>query len=336
MAASYSSMPLLAALRCSRQAPLRLSRAQCLSKPASASRFYSADADAPPPLLQKLKGELKTAMRAKDAPRLSVLRSIMSANLNASKTSSPIRTDVQLVALIRKLQKSAQDAVADAQAAGRDDLVEKENQQISILDEYVAGSGVQSLGEAEIKALINEAIDSAKGAGTAGKSLMGDVMKRVNAALEGKDVADILFAIYPVSNKSHTMPRQNVSSGSKFEEEIGYSRAVIVDDWVFVSGTTGYNYDTGKISEDVYEQTEQTMANIDKALREAGSSVSEVVRVRYILPNRNDFPSIKPVLRKWFGDVRPAATMVQAELMLDEMKIEIEVTAKKGAGVTNQ
>ncbi|PON21478.1 hypothetical protein TGAM01_v209642 [Trichoderma gamsii] len=131
------------------------------------------------------------------------------------------------------------------------------------------------------------------------------------------------------------MPRQNVSSGSKFEEEIGYSRAVIVDDWIFVSGTTGYNYDTGKISADVYDQTEQTMANIDKALREAGSSVAEVVRVRYILPNRNDFSSIKPVLRKWFGNVRPAATMVQAELMLDEMKIEIEVTAKKGAGVAS-
>ncbi|UKZ60806.1 uncharacterized protein TrAtP1_002076 [Trichoderma atroviride] len=188
MAASKSSMPLLAALRCSRQAPLRLSPAQCLFRPASAARFYSADADAPPPLLQKLKGELKAAMRAKDAPRLSVLRSIMSANLNASKTSSPIRTDVQLVALIRKLQKSAQDAVADAKAAGRDDLVDKENQQIAILDEYVAGSGVQSLGEAEIKALINEAVEAAKGAGAAGKSLMGDVMKRVNAALEGKDV----------------------------------------------------------------------------------------------------------------------------------------------------
>ncbi|KAM0513854.1 hypothetical protein ACHAPE_007455 [Trichoderma viride] len=190
MAASKSSMPLLAALRCSRQAPLRLSPAQCLSRPASAARFYSADADAdvPPPLFQKLKGELKTAMRAKDAPRLSVLRAIMSANLNASKTSSPIRTDVQLVALIRKLQKSAQDAVADAKAAGRDDLVDKENQQMAILDEYVAGSGVQSLGEAEIKALINEAVEAAKGAGAAGKSLMGDVMKRVNAALEGKDV----------------------------------------------------------------------------------------------------------------------------------------------------
>jgi enamine deaminase RidA (YjgF/YER057c/UK114 family) len=78
------------------------------------------------------------------------------------------------------------------------------------------------------------------------------------------------------------------------------------------------------------------MANIDKALREAGSSMSEAVRVRYILPNRSDFPSVWPVLRKWFGDVRPAATMVQAELMLDEMKIEIEVTAKKGAETTSQ
>ncbi|KAM0258201.1 hypothetical protein ACHAQJ_003969 [Trichoderma viride] len=132
------------------------------------------------------------------------------------------------------------------------------------------------------------------------------------------------------------MPRRNVSSGSKFEEEIAYSRAVVVDDWVFVSGTTGYNYDTGKISEDVFEQAEQTMANIDKALREAGSSMSEVVRVRYILPDRIDFPSVTPVLRKWFGDVRPAATMVQAKLMLDEMKIEIEVTAKKGAGIASQ
>ena len=95
---------------------------------------------------------------------------------------------------------------------------------------------------------------------------------------------------------------------------------------------SSYNYETGKISEDVAEQTEQTMINIEKALREAGSSMSEVVRVKYILLERNDFPSVWPVLRKWLGNVRPAATMVQAALMLDEMKIEIEVTAKKGSG----
>ena len=138
--------------------------------------------------MQKLKGDLKTAMRAKDAPRLSVLRAIMSASLNASKTSSPIRTDVQLVALIRRIQKTAQDAAADAKAAGREDLVEKENLQIRILDEYLAGSGVQTLGEAELTALIQEAIDASKNAGTATKSLMGDVMKRLSGALEGKDV----------------------------------------------------------------------------------------------------------------------------------------------------
>ncbi|TWU70733.1 hypothetical protein ED733_001545 [Metarhizium rileyi] len=154
-----------------------------------ARQAYSTTADdTPPPLLQKLKGDLKSAMRAKDAPRLSVLRSIMAANLNASKTSSPVRTDVQLVALIRRIQKNAQDAAADAEVAGRDDLVEKETLQIRILDEYLAGSGVQTLGEVELRALIQEAVDASRHAGTATKALMGDVMKRLAGALEGKDV----------------------------------------------------------------------------------------------------------------------------------------------------
>lgn len=155
----------------------------------TACRAYSTDAeDAPPPLLSKLKGDLKTAMRAKDAPRLQVLRAVISANLNASKTSSPIRTDAQLVGLLRKLQQAGKDSMADAKAAGREDLVEKEQQQISILDEYVASSGVQSLGEAELKAMVQDAIDASKSAGTATKSIMGDVMKRMAGALEGKDV----------------------------------------------------------------------------------------------------------------------------------------------------
>ncbi|KAL3965454.1 hypothetical protein ACCO45_002458 [Purpureocillium lilacinum] len=127
-------------------------------------------------------------MRAKDAPRLSVLRAIMSANLNASKTATPIKTDVQLVALIRKIQKSALDAAAEAQAAGRQDLVDKENEQARILDGYLADSGVQSLGEAELKALVQDAVEASRAAGTAAKSLMGDVMKRLAGALEGKDV----------------------------------------------------------------------------------------------------------------------------------------------------
>ncbi|KAK2011181.1 endoribonuclease L-PSP [Colletotrichum eremochloae] len=125
------------------------------------------------------------------------------------------------------------------------------------------------------------------------------------------------------------MTRRNVSSGSAFEAQIGYSRAVVLDDFIFVSGTTGYNYQTGAISPDIAEQTEQTMQNITAALAEAGAQIKDVVRVRYILPDRRDFQKTWAVLQKYFGDVRPAATMIQAGLMEEVMKIEIEVTAKK-------
>ncbi|KPM44357.1 hypothetical protein AK830_g2193 [Neonectria ditissima] len=176
------SMQLLRALRAPRpSASLRV-------PPNQACRFYSTGADTPPPLLSKLKADLKTAMRAKDAPRLAVLRAIMSANLNASKTASPIRTDVQLVALIRKIQKSSLDAVSDAKAAGRDDLVQKEEGQIKVLEEYAANSGVQTLSQAELKVLVEEAVEASKAAGTNVKSVLGDVMKRLAGALEGKDV----------------------------------------------------------------------------------------------------------------------------------------------------
>ncbi|KAI3545477.1 endoribonuclease L-PSP [Colletotrichum paranaense] len=127
------------------------------------------------------------------------------------------------------------------------------------------------------------------------------------------------------------MSRRNISSGSAFEAQIGYSRAVVSGDLIFVSGTTGYNYATGVISPNIVEQTEQTMENIAAALAEAGAEIKDVVRVRYILPDRNDFQKTWPVLQKYFGDVRPAATMIQAALMEDVMMIEIEVTAKKEA-----
>ncbi|KAJ0310079.1 hypothetical protein COL5a_009721 [Colletotrichum fioriniae] len=127
------------------------------------------------------------------------------------------------------------------------------------------------------------------------------------------------------------MSRRNISSGSAFEAQIGYSRAVVSGDLIFVSGTTGYNYATGVISPNIVEQTEQTMENIAAALAEAGAEMKDVVRVRYILPDRNDFQKTWPVLQKYFGEVRPAATMIQAALMEDVMKIEIEVTAKKEA-----
>lgn len=154
-----------------------------------APHFYStASQDAPPPLLEKLKGDLKSAMRAKDAPRLAVLRAIMSANLNASKTATPIKTDVQLVALMRKIQKGAKEAAAEAKSAGRDDLVEKEDHQIRILQDYLAGSGVESLDEAQLKALIQDAVAMSMSAGTDAKALVGDIMRRISGALAGKDV----------------------------------------------------------------------------------------------------------------------------------------------------
>ena len=120
-----------------------------------------------------------------------------------------------------------------------------------------------------------------------------------------------------------------ISSGSRFEHEIGYSRAVVDGDWVFVSGTTGFDYANMTISEDVVEQAEQCMLNIVDALKEAGSGVEDVVRVHYILPRVEDFQPCWPVLRKYFGEVRPAATMMAAGLTDPRMKIEIEVTARK-------
>jgi enamine deaminase RidA (YjgF/YER057c/UK114 family) len=127
------------------------------------------------------------------------------------------------------------------------------------------------------------------------------------------------------------MARRLISSGSVFEKQIGYSRAVVAGDWVMVSGTTGFDYATMTISADVVEQTEQCLKNIEAALRQADSSLKDVVRVTYVLPNGGDFEQCWPVLRKYFGDVRPAAMMISAGLSDPRMKIEIEVTALKGA-----
>ena len=102
-------------------------------------------------------------------------------------------------------------------------------------------------------------------------------------------------------------------------------------EWVFVSGTTGFNYETMTISDDVTEQAEQCLRNITRALAEAGTQIEDVVRVRYILPRREDFEPCWPVLRKYFGSVRPAATMLVAGLIDPRIKIEIEVTARKAA-----
>ena len=125
------------------------------------------------------------------------------------------------------------------------------------------------------------------------------------------------------------MTRKLISSGSTFEAQIGYSRAVVAGDWVFVSGTTGFDYSTMSISDSLVDQAEQCLKNIEAALAQAGSSLKDVVRVTYVLPNGSQFEQCWPVLRKYFGDVRPAAMMICAGLADPRMKIEIEVTALK-------
>jgi enamine deaminase RidA (YjgF/YER057c/UK114 family) len=131
--------------------------------------------------------------------------------------------------------------------------------------------------------------------------------------------------------KDNMMSRELISSGSPFEEVIGYSRAVVDGDWVFVAGTTGFNYETMEIVDDVAVQCEQTFENIGNALRQAGADFADVVRVTYILPDRDDWPSCWPVTKKYFDGIRPASTMLVAQLQDPRMRIEIEVTAKKRA-----
>jgi enamine deaminase RidA (YjgF/YER057c/UK114 family) len=127
------------------------------------------------------------------------------------------------------------------------------------------------------------------------------------------------------------MTRKLISSGSTFENDIGYSRAVVTGDWVFVSGCTGYDYARMTMSDDLLEQAEQCFRNIESALKQAGASLKDVVRVTYILPDASQFQKCWPVLRKHFGDIRPACTMISAGLAQPSMKIEIEVTALRGS-----
>lgn len=122
--------------------------------------------------------------------------------------------------------------------------------------------------------------------------------------------------------------RRLISSGSSFEQEIGYSRAVVDGEWIFVSGTTGFDYKTMTLPEGITEQTEQCLRNIAFALAEAGATLADIVRVTYIVPNASEFKDTWPILRRYFEDVRPAATMISAGLADPRMRIEIEVTAR--------
>lgn len=127
------------------------------------------------------------------------------------------------------------------------------------------------------------------------------------------------------------MTRRLISSGSSYEAEIGYSRAVVDGDWIFVSGTTGFDYATMSIPEGAAAQAEQCFRNIERALGEAGATLADVVRVHYIVPAREDFQAAMPVLARYMGPVRPAATMICAGLLDERMRIEIEVTARRHA-----
>ena len=124
------------------------------------------------------------------------------------------------------------------------------------------------------------------------------------------------------------MPRQLISSGSTFEKDIAFSRAVADGGFVFVSGTTGFDYKTMTIADDIESQTDQCLRNIEAALTQAGASIADVVRVIYIVPRAEEFKACWPVLRKYFADIRPAATMISAGLIDSRMRIEIEVTAR--------
>jgi enamine deaminase RidA (YjgF/YER057c/UK114 family) len=123
--------------------------------------------------------------------------------------------------------------------------------------------------------------------------------------------------------------RKLISSGSTFEKDMGYSRAVVLDNWMFVSGTTGFDYGAMTISENVVEQCEQIFRNIKSAMEEGGFTLADIVRVHYMLMDARDFEPCWPIMQKYMGDIRPAATMFVTSFADPRMKIEIEVTAMK-------
>ncbi len=125
------------------------------------------------------------------------------------------------------------------------------------------------------------------------------------------------------------MSRKLITSGSSFERDAAYSRAVVDGRWVFVSGTTGFDYTTMTIADDAVSQADQCFRNIQRALADAKCRLTDVVRVTYILPDRTDFQRILPVLQRYLGDIQPAATMIEARLLDPRMKLEIEVTARR-------
>ncbi|MGN8112870.1 RidA family protein [Labrys sp. 22185] len=126
------------------------------------------------------------------------------------------------------------------------------------------------------------------------------------------------------------MPRKLISTGSPLERSAGYSRAVVQGDWCFVSGTTGYDYASMTLPDDVAAQTENTLATIETALVEGGFAMSQVVRATYYVTSTDHVETVMAVTGRVFGEIRPAATMLICDLIKPEIKVEIEVTAFRG------
>ena len=124
---------------------------------------------------------------------------------------------------------------------------------------------------------------------------------------------------------------RHISSGSSFEALAGYSRAVVDGDWIHVSGTNGFDYHDMSIVDDVVQQTHQCFSNISAALAQADASLDDVIRVRYLLTDASLFDQVAPVFGHYFVHARPAATAMVVGLIDPRMKIEIEVTARRGA-----
>ena len=128
------------------------------------------------------------------------------------------------------------------------------------------------------------------------------------------------------------MARRLIRSGSRFEDIASFSRAVVDGEWIFVSGTTGYDHETGAISDDAAEQTEQIFRHLEATLEEADSSLADVLRVGVFITDPDDLMAVCEVVGRKFKDVRPANTTVCTRLAMPEMKVEIEVTARRGSG----
>ena len=126
------------------------------------------------------------------------------------------------------------------------------------------------------------------------------------------------------------MTRRLISSGSPFEAEVGYSRAVVQGNWCFMAGVTGFDYTTMTLPDTIAAQARQCFVTIDSVLNDAGFTRADIVRVTHYVTDRALVDELKPVLCEHLDTIRPAATMVIADLMTPEMLYEIEVTAFKG------